>query len=91
MGMFGNIPREKIPWFPNIDFEKCMGCKECFNFCRNGVYEWDNEKNQPKIVKPYNCVVGCSSCANLCAGEAIKFPTKRELMDVVNKSKEGKE
>lgn len=91
MGMFGNIPREKIPWFPTIDFEKCVGCKECFNFCRNGVYEWDEENNKPKIVRPYNCVVGCSACANLCNGEAIKFPTKRELIEIVNKVKEGKE
>jgi len=88
MGMFSDIPREKIPWFPTIDFDKCIGCKECFNFCRNNVYEWDEENNRPKIVRPYNCVVGCSACANLCNGEAIKFPSKRELIDTVNKTRE---
>jgi NAD-dependent dihydropyrimidine dehydrogenase PreA subunit len=88
MGIFGNLPREKIPWFPTIDFDKCVGCKECFNFCRNGVYEWDEENNKPKIVRPYNCVVGCSACANLCNGEVIKFPTRKELMDVINKVQE---
>ncbi|MCM8780004.1 MAG: ferredoxin family protein [Candidatus Omnitrophica bacterium] len=74
-----------MPWFPTIDFEKCVGCKECFNFCRNGVYEWDEENNRPIVARPYNCVVGCSACANLCNGEAIKFPTKKELMEAVNK------
>jgi len=91
MAMFGNIPREKIPWFPTIDFDKCVGCKECFNFCRNGVYEWDEKNNRPIIKNPYNCVVGCSACGNLCNGGAIKFPSKKELMDAVNKAKEGKE
>ncbi|MCM8784580.1 MAG: 4Fe-4S dicluster domain-containing protein [Candidatus Omnitrophica bacterium] len=79
------IEREKIPWYPRIDYEKCVGCKECFNFCWNGVYEWDEENNRPNIVRPYNCVVGCSACANLCNGEAIRFPSKEELMEVINK------
>lgn len=85
MGLFSNIPREKIPWFPIIDFSKCIGCKECFNFCKNGVFEWDEVNNKPKISRPYNCVVGCSACVNLCSGDAIKFPSKRELIDAVNK------
>jgi NAD-dependent dihydropyrimidine dehydrogenase PreA subunit len=87
MGRFGDLPREKIPWFPTIDFDKCAGCKECFNFCGNGVFEWDEENNKPKIIKRYNCVIGCSACANLCSGDAIKFPTKKELMNAVNKAK----
>jgi NAD-dependent dihydropyrimidine dehydrogenase PreA subunit len=89
MGIFGNLPREKIPWFPTIDFDKCVGCKECFNFCYNGVYEWDEENNKPRVVQPYNCVIGCSACAKLCAGEAITFPTRKELIDIFNKAKEG--
>ena len=88
MGIFGNLPREKIPWFPTIDFDKCVRCKECYNFCHNGVYEWDEENNKPRVVQPYNCVIGCSACANLCNGEAIKFPTRKELMDIFNKAKE---
>ena len=90
MGLFGDLSREKIPWFPTIDFSKCVGCKECFNFCGNGVFEWDKKNNEPKIIKRYNCVIGCSACANLCSGEAIKFPTKRELMDAVNRDKTNK-
>lgn len=82
-----DIPREKIPWFPTIDYDKCIGCQECFNFCGNGVFEWDQEKNQPVVKNPYNCVVGCSACANLCTGEAIKFPTKQELKEIINKLK----
>ncbi|MGQ9665551.1 MAG: 4Fe-4S dicluster domain-containing protein [bacterium] len=85
--MLHDIPREKIPWFPTIDYDKCMGCMECFNFCHNGVFEWDGEKNQPVVKNPYNCVVGCSACKNLCAGDAISFPTMQELREIINKIK----
>ncbi|MCM8771546.1 MAG: 4Fe-4S binding protein [Candidatus Omnitrophica bacterium] len=88
--MFKEIPREKIPWFPKIDYEKCIGCKECYNFCKNGVYQWNEEKNIPIVKNPYNCVVGCSACANICNGNAIDFPTKKELMEAIAKLKENK-
>lgn len=89
MGAFGDIPREKIPWYPTIDYDKCVGCKECFDFCKNNVFEWDEENERPRVVRPYNCVVGCSACANLCNGEAIKFPTIKELTEAIKKVKEG--
>ncbi|HOK56178.1 MAG TPA: 4Fe-4S binding protein [bacterium] len=85
--MFKNIPREKIPWFPTVDYEKCIGCKECYNFCKNGVYEWDEEKNKPIVKNPYNCVVGCSACANLCNGEAISFPKMSDIKKMLEKEK----
>lgn len=87
--VFSGIPREKIPWFPIIDYDKCVGCQECFNFCGNGVFEWDEENMIPNVIRPYNCVIGCSACANLCTGEAIKFPTKKELIEVVKKFRGG--
>ncbi|MGQ9494071.1 MAG: 4Fe-4S dicluster domain-containing protein [Anaerolineae bacterium] len=77
------VPREQIPWYPRIDLDKCIGCQECFNFCGNGVYQWDDDGNHPIVVNPYNCVVGCSACANLCSGEAISFPTKEEIKKVI--------
>ena len=74
-----NVPRDKIPWFPKIDYDKCVGCKECFNFCKNGVFEWNDEENTPNVVRPFNCVVGCSACANLCDQEAMSFPKMQEI------------
>jgi NAD-dependent dihydropyrimidine dehydrogenase PreA subunit len=85
--MFGGIDRKKINWFPTIDYDKCIGCQECYNFCRNGVYEWDEENNRPKVVNPYNCVLGCSSCANLCEQKAISFPTMKQLKEMIEKAK----
>lgn len=82
------IPREKIPWFPRIDFDLCAGCMQCFEFCRNGVYLWDEEENHPIVSQPYNCVVGCSACTNLCPNGAISFPPKQEIIQLVKKLRE---
>lgn len=91
LNMAGNIPREKIPWYPKIDYDKCIGCKECYNFCHNGVFEWDEENERPIVKKPYNCVVGCSACANLCNSDAISFPSKKELAEALEKAREDED
>ncbi len=75
----GTIPREKIPWFPTVDYSLCTGDQECFNFCKNQVFTWDEEHNQPRVANPYNCVVGCQACVNVCPVQAIQFPSKDEL------------
>ena len=89
MKMYQGIPRDQIPWFPTIDFATCVGCQECFKFCKNGVFEWDEAQNQPKIAQPYNCVVGCASCANLCDSGAITFPSLQTLRETIKRLKES--
>ncbi|MDZ7262119.1 MAG: ferredoxin family protein, partial [candidate division KSB1 bacterium] len=69
------IPREKVPWYPTIDTEMCVGDQECMEFCKNEVFEWDEENSHPNVKNPYNCVVGCSACAQICPANAISFPT----------------
>jgi len=64
-------PREKIKWYPKIDKNKCVKCGICMN-CGKSVYDWT--KTGPTVERPFNCVVGCSTCANLCEGNAITFP-----------------
>jgi len=84
MGKYGTwqgIPREEIPWYPTVDLKKCIGCKECFNFCSHKVYDWDEEKNKTKVDQPYYCVVGCSTCSGLCNVNAITFPPLTILKD----------
>jgi NAD-dependent dihydropyrimidine dehydrogenase PreA subunit len=75
----GTIPREKIPWFPTVDNDKCIGEQECYNFCKNDVFAWDAENSRPTVQNPYNCVVGCQACINICPAEAISFPDMDEL------------
>ena len=73
-GFWEGTPREKIPWHPIVDMQKCAGCRTCFEFCSHGVYAWDEKKEQPVVAEPFQCIVGCSSCRDQCANEAISFP-----------------
>jgi len=79
------IPREKIPWFPTVDLELCTGDQECFKFCKNDVFTWDEENAQPIVKNPYNCVVGCQACIHICPTEAIRFPSKDELRETMKR------
>jgi NAD-dependent dihydropyrimidine dehydrogenase PreA subunit len=85
MGSYGTwrgVAREQIPWFPTVDVAKCAGCKECFNFCKHGVYAWDDANNKPVVAQPFHCVVGCGNCAGQCEQGAITFPPLTILKDI---------
>ncbi len=76
------IPREKIPWYPTIDEQKCIGCKLCFVTCGRNVFDFDLERNKPIVANPYNCMVGCSTCATICPSSAISFPDRKIIEQV---------
>jgi formate hydrogenlyase subunit 6/NADH:ubiquinone oxidoreductase subunit I len=67
------IDRKKIDWYPVIDESKCIGCGLCVTTCNRGVYKYDYEKRKSKVVNPFNCMVACQTCANLCPVGAISF------------------
>ncbi|MGC8854933.1 MAG: 4Fe-4S dicluster domain-containing protein [Halothiobacillaceae bacterium] len=77
------IPREMIPWRPQIDRERCIGCGECLNACPNGVFALNEDEMKMEVVSPENCVVLCDKCAALCPTEAITFPDKGETKKLV--------
>ena len=56
---------------PEIDQEKCIGCKSCWLFCPETAIQWDAEKNKPYIE--FNKCKGCGVCANECPVEAIEM------------------
>ena len=66
------IPRQEIKWFPTVNPEACIGCGLCHVTCGRGVY--DMEGKIAVAVRPYDCMVGCSTCATVCPVEAIRFP-----------------
>jgi len=82
---FGDIPRERIPWHPNIDYARCTKCQECYNFCKNEIFVWDEASNTPVVENLHHCVLGCSACVNLCPGEAISFISLAELRETIKR------
>jgi NAD-dependent dihydropyrimidine dehydrogenase PreA subunit len=76
------IPREEIPWFPTINYEKCTGCLTCVKIDKDAghdVYAVEGNPPRPVVKNPYSCVVGCQTCAKMCPNEAITFPSTEEL------------
>jgi NAD-dependent dihydropyrimidine dehydrogenase PreA subunit len=93
---YGGVPRNKIPWYPIIDYDKCDLCgrdPECKKFCAHFVFEVVEEHGKKKLIvkNPNNCVVFCTSCENVCPiPGALKFPPKKEVRDLIGKlRKEG--
>ncbi len=84
-GTWNGIAREGIPWYPTVDDARCKGCRTCFEFCSHGVYAWDDAANIAKVVEPFRCVVGCSSCALQCEEGAIHFPPLSILKDLAGR------
>jgi len=84
------IPRQEIPWFPEVDDEKCISCFKCVDFCKLKVYgekkDYDGSDSEPaKVKNPYNCVVGCIGCQSICPEDAIDFPSTKVIDDVRKK------
>lgn len=82
------IPREKIPCYPTVSAERCNGCLECFEFCPNGVYAWDEASNKATVDHPFTCVVGCNGCENLCVPGAISFPELDAIQEIIKELRE---
>lgn len=79
MAWLTGYPREQVEWYPTVDPEKCVQCGMCMN-CGKNVYEWTREG--ARVARPYSCVVGCNTCANLCLGDAISFPDIQIVRDI---------
>ncbi|MEM3403095.1 MAG: ferredoxin family protein [Nitrososphaeria archaeon] len=77
------IPREEIPWFPSINYEKCIRCLTCVKMCPHNVYGVEGNEPRPIVKNPYECAVGCQSCAKMCPSNAINFPSTEELRKIL--------
>lgn len=66
-----------VPWYPVIDSDNCIGCKQCVNFCLFGVYGVDTSGNA-EVVRPDACKTDCPACARVCPAGAIMFPKHGE-------------
>jgi NAD-dependent dihydropyrimidine dehydrogenase PreA subunit len=80
------VPRQDIPWFPQVNPETCIGFELCFVTCRREVYEIelqsDGRNRKAVAALQYNCMVGCSTCAMVCPTEAITFPVRDVVWEI---------
>ena len=77
------IPREEIDWHSTIDPEKCIACGMCITGCSRGVYEFDYEQNKVVVAHPERCMVGCTTCQTTCLQDAISFPPKERVRQLI--------
>jgi len=83
------IDRVDIPWYPTINEGTCIGCELCFVTCGKNVYSMGEMNNKYKaiVAEPYACIIGCTTCANICPTNAIEFP---DPIIVLNAEREHK-
>ena len=84
------ISRQEIPWYPTVDANTCIGCELCYVTCGREVYEIshvDGGGRKAQVERPYNCMVGCSTCAVVCPTQAISFMSKEIVWQVEREHK----
>jgi len=66
-------PREWLPWFPVIDYQRCTNCMQCLSFCLFDVYGVD-ANGQIEVRNEEKCKTNCPACSRVCPEVAILFP-----------------
>ena len=89
---YEGVPRNKIPWAPKIDFEKCITCGKCVDYCPNRVFEFEEKEGKKRTVvkNPDACVVFCRGCEDICAADAITHPSEKKTRKIIDELKRTK-
>lgn len=89
---YEGIPRNKIPWGPIIDYEKCISCGKCVEFCHVGAFEVEEKQGEKRTVtkNPSPCIVFCRGCEDICPTGAISHPLEEETQKIIDKLKKAK-
>lgn len=80
------VDRTKIEWAPIIDESKCVGCGMCVTTCGREVFGFDTDKRKAVVARPYQCMVGCTSCEVWCVYDAISFPDPGRVKDFIKEN-----
>ena len=89
---YEGVPRNKIPWNPTIDYEKCISCGKCVEYCHLGVYEFEEKDGKKRTVvkSPNCCVVFCRGCEEICPAGAITHPSEEKTKKIIKKIQKAK-
>jgi formate hydrogenlyase subunit 6/NADH:ubiquinone oxidoreductase subunit I len=62
-----------------IDYEICITCGKCIDFCHVGAFNLVEENGQKRtVVNPGKCIVFCRGCGDICLVGAIMHPSEEE-------------
>ena len=88
---YEGIPRNKIPWDPKIEYEKCLSCGKCVDFCHMGAYKLEDKDGKKRtVINPNKCVVFCTGCEAKCPVGAITHPSKMETRKIIRELQKSK-
>ena len=89
---YEGVPRSKIPWGPTIDYDKCIGCGKCVEYCTLGVFEFEEKEGKKRSVvkNPNSCVVFCRGCEDICPAGAITHPSEKKTQKIIEKLQKAK-
>lgn len=83
-----NVKVATDAWYPVLDYDKCVACGKCHDFCLFGVYSIEDGK--VKVTQPQNCKNNCPACSRVCPAEAVIFPKyERSPINGGSASEEG--
>ena len=83
---YEGIPRIKISWDPKIDYDKCVTCGKCIDFCHMNAFKVEEKDGKKKTtVTPNACVVFCRGCEDICPVSAITHPSEEETQKIIDK------
>ncbi len=85
---YQGIPRNQIPWDPQIDAAKCTACGKCVEFCHTKAFRTEEQNGKKRtVVNPNRCVVFCHGCETICPAGAITHPDEQETKALIDKLK----
>ncbi len=87
---FMSVTREKIPWWPEVDIDKCDACAgeyDCLKFCPHKVYKIVDGTPLIEVENKYNCVVFCRACQKMCPKDALTFPDKSDILKIIKEAR----
>ncbi len=88
---YEGVPRTKITWDPKIDYDKCITCGKCVDFCHMGTYKFEDKDGKKRtVVNPNTCIVLCRGCEDICPVDAITHPSEEETQKIIGKLQKAK-
>ena len=85
---YEGIPRSKISWDPKIDYDKCITCGKCVDYCHVKSFKLEEKDGEKKVVvNPNRCIVFCRGCEDICPVGAISHPDEEETQKTIDELK----